>query len=131
MTKRELIELLSDMNDNDEIYVWNGLVEDYQDISPEVVTLKVARKTKENHKLECITEYCIENSIRPSAISEKAMKSIDEEVHNYEIEDYELANSFMNDEILNKYYSDQKDIKVLDLTPRDKVYFDRLGSISY
>ena len=130
MKKSDILEMLDDLDDDTEVYIWNGLVGDFQDIDPNIVDVTLACRTKENYRRDCIMDYYQDTGRRVE--TDEDIEVIDEMAKDFNPnEEYELANSFMTQEMLDKTYSDQKTVKVINVLPRNKVMHDRLGTISY
>ncbi len=130
MKKSDILKALEDISDDTEVFIWNGLVGDFQDFDPTIVDVTLARRTKENYRRDCVMDYYQTTGRREE--TEEDTKTIKKMAKDFNPnEEYELANSFMDQEMLDKTYSDQKTVKVFNILSRNKEMHDRLGTISY
>ena len=131
MKKKDLIDLLSDLSDEDEVVVWNGYVDDYNDISPEITPLQLVKERLEWIYLMLSGEFCEHNKRLPTAeedekIMEEAKRCYEE--HN----DWDTPNQFFDEERFKRAYEDDiKTLYVLDLKTRGKSTWDRAGTLHY
>lgn len=131
MTKSELIELLEDIDGDPEMKIWNGLVEDYVDISPELFQDTLVKETEE-HIREGIT-----NEIMVSRgtvnLSEEDRTWIEKVVEKRIKEDeWDVPNRFVKEEDFERWYGEsKKDIVAIQPKTSGKTYWDRCGEIKY
>ena len=125
MKKNKLIELLNSIEGNPDIYIWNGFVEDYQDIDPKFSNTKLVKENKEFLKRAISFEY--------SERGEKVPENINEKVNQvYKNYDWKLLSEFeSNEDIKLTYGNNVKNVVVLDLKSKGKTYCDRIGAIKY
>lgn len=121
MTKNDIIKSLEQIKGNPEVTVWNGMVGDYNHIG-DITEYSLYKETKE-YSLGLI------NARRQY----EGRELINMEDYDYEPE-YDLRNplleEYFDDVWINKNY-DKKRIIILNLKPRGKEYFDRLGKVRY
>jgi len=130
MRKSKLIELLTAIEGNPDIKLWNGYVGDYMDIESELVPTRLVKMT-EAHMLEMVR---LEQALHDGADPKTFKMSSDEEEHTracYKKYHEWEHNQFVTDgDIKAKRYK-KKDIWILSAKLRGKTSGDRVGTMSY
>lgn len=126
MRKNDLIKMLQELPGNPEVVVWNGYVGDWMHLGkPSVEPL-----VKTSFKYFCETvrmEECVRKedfSLQQTAEEIAELKKIHRK-HQYEINPYVSTS-----DIKQKRYV-QKNVVMLQPTPRGITAYDRIGNISY
>ena len=123
MRKNELIKILEGINGNPEVVIWNGHVDDYNNISRDVESIELVKKSREF--LEAAINHQ-RSSEGLGAISDSEMSDI------MQSQEWDLPNRYVADSDMERWYGKKrKRIVVLEPVARGKKYFDRLGAISY
>lgn len=118
MRKNKLIELLSQIPGNPEIMLWNGFVEDYNKIDPEITEMRLVKHSRE----------FLSRAHRP----EEKPPTHDEVEESFREQEWEFPNQFVKPEYYKDWYGKhQKTVYVLSGKRRHKEYWDRAGSLSY
>lgn len=128
MTAATMIKHLQALPPDTEVAMWNGLVEDYQELyDPVKMTLR-----KRNRVSICndILMDAIRTNNRLPTKAEKA-EAFKKAYTLAEEEEFDTPNMFMSEERLQAYYPITKEIYIFNAKPRGKRYSDRIGSIEY
>lgn len=129
MKKKDLIKLLEKYPEDEEVFIWNGFVGDWQDFSLKEYVL-VKERYQHRARFE-VRQLCVKRESWKIPLSDvreiyKAHKKISRK------DDWDTPNQFVPLEEYPEWYGDnQKEIILLDLEPRGKSSFDRLGTIKY
>ena len=130
MRAKQLIEKLKKIKGNPEIYLWNGIVQDYIKLDSSLIEDKLYKVSKEHIFQGLRMEFARTNQkfdLDPS--EESFLKTRVDNI--YKKASFGPANMFVDNKDLNKWYSRSKNILVLQQENADKEYFDRIGTISY
>ena len=123
MRKNDLIALLEQFPGNPEVVVWNGFVDDWQDIEkqPDVVELV-------KHRREFL-ESGINHQHSEMGLPPITAEELDARMKR---EEWDLPNRFVEPQKMKEWYgSRRKKLVVLSCKPRGKSTFDRTGTIDY
>lgn len=123
MKKNDLIKLLQSIEGNPDVLIYNGFVEDYQDLDRNYIPTKLYKYCKNFLKKMLILENLRDN-INTIGISDKELNNI------YRNHDWELVNEFCSEEDLKNRYTSKK-VVIFNTKSRNKETFNRLGSIKY
>ena len=123
MRKNKLIEILEGINGNPEVVIWNGYVGDYNHIGSDVELIELVKNSRE----------FLETSINHQRSSEGMGPISDSEMSDImRSQEWDLPNMYVADSDMVRWYGKRrKRIVVLELAPRGKESFDRLGKIYY
>lgn len=130
MKKSQLIEMLNAIEGNPEIKIWNGYVEDFMDLDPTPVPVRLVKMTEE-HLLEMVRlEQCMDTGADRATFKLSDADIADTKRCYKQYHDWEL-NQFVTDEdIKSKAYKARK-IIMLNPKARGKKTFDRIGVMEY
>lgn len=128
MKKSKLIELLTSIEGNPEIKLWNGLVDDWVDLRPEIVTIDLVKQTQE-HWLEMIRiEACRDSRDWDYQLPAEEVARLKKEYNKVcQWED----NSYVTEEDITAGRYKVKAVKILQAKPKGAQSWDRMGTISY
>jgi len=131
MTKKQLIEKLSTIDDDTEIMIWNGIVEDCIPLG-DLANLTMVKRSKESCYRDMLMDLCkIKKDFNYKPTKEWIKKSKRRAKEIVAKEQYSMPNMFMEQDMLDKYYPDQIEVIILEAELANKTYQDRLGSIEY
>jgi len=124
MKKNDLIKLLQSIEGNPNILIYNGFVEDYQDLDKEYIedTLYKYDKT------------FIRNIINMERTHHGVLSNISDKEFDirWKKEDWDFKNEFFGEEnIKTRYGKNKKKVVLFNLKSRNKKVWDRMGSIEY
>lgn len=130
MTKNQLIEALQKIEGNPEVCLWNGYVFDYNKFN----TVNVFELVKEDinfivSNLEY--EYTRENKtyVIPQDVKEELLITA-KRIHKKQ--EWDFPNKFIKESEFKRWYGTKtKRMILIDIKPRNKESWDRLGSIRY
>ena len=131
MKKNKLIELLTDIKGNPEIYLWNGYVEDFVDIDKDFIPDKLYKESYD-HVLNCIT---MERMIDKGDFNITEAETLDcakvaREVHAKR--SWDFPNMYTTEDERKTWYQPRtKNIVIINTKERGKRYSDRAGSVQY
>jgi hypothetical protein len=131
MKKNKLIELLQAIDGNPEIYLWNGFVEDWVDISPDFVENYLVKESVE-HKLNCLKmEWCRNNNT--FEIPDDVLASLSEYANQLAAkEKWDFPNRYVEDKDFKMWYGkSKKRIILIDAKRKGTSYSDRQGTMNY
>ena len=130
MKKNDLIEMLSKIDGNPEIKIWNGYVEDFMDLDPKPVPVRLVKMT-EDYLLEMVRlEQCMDAGADRATFKLSDAEIADTKRCYKQYHDWE-HNQFVTDQaIKDKSYKARKVI-MLNPKSRGKKTFDRIGSMEY
>ena len=118
MRKNELIKRLNNIPGNPEVVIWNGYVEDYQQLSPTIKEAELVKLSK-----EFLAAFLSLNHTTPH------QEDIDRAFRNQQ---WTFPNEFTNEEERQLWYGNHKKrILVLSGKLRGMTSHDRLGKIHY
>lgn len=129
MKKNKLIEALQKIKGNPEVKLWNGMVEDWMDIS--LVESELVKESKEFIRWWVEAEWKQENraEIIPEDIQKELDRVISERCKNSE---WSFPNHYLKPEDFSRWYGkNRKKLILIDGKKRGKTTFDRLGDVSY
>jgi hypothetical protein len=129
MRKNDLIKKLQKIKGNPDIKMWNGFVEDWMDI--EINEGELVKLCEEHIRWRVEAEWKERNkSFKiPASVQQRLDKLITQQVKE---EEWEFPNQFLDADGEKRWYGKRrKKIVLIDAKPRNKSYFDRLGSIRY
>lgn len=127
MRKNDLIKLLQTIEGNPEIVLWNGFVQDYQDISKELVKGKLVKLTLDWYLETCRMKRCIDEK-------DWKYKLTQDEINTYKnyYKDFKYGqNNYVTEEDIKAKRYRVKKVVYLDAKLSNKTYHDRLGSVKY
>ena len=129
MKKNDLIEMLSKIDGNPEIKLWNGYVGDYMDLG-EVVPSNIVKMRFEFFLEMCRLEHCMDTGADRKTYS-FTHEEIAELRKNYKDNyGWEFNEYVTEEDIKSKKYS-SKTIMILNAKTRGKKTFDRIGVLEY
>lgn len=127
MRKNKLIEILSELDGNPEIFLWNGFVGDYQHISKDLVESCLVKQTLHDYLNICLLRARKSNGIEYNFTKEQIKELTTSYKNHIEWEE----NSYVTDEdVQNKFYKKKK-VYYINARLRGIDTFDRAGDISY
>lgn len=124
MRKNQLIEILKNIKGNPEVMIWNGIVEDLQPISKEVVECKLYKLSFEGYK-ERVNLQRVYRENLPELLDDE-LKAL---YKKHKIGQYDAFNYYAPDDNDKAY--NKKTVFVLEPKVTGKTHFDRLGTIAY
>lgn len=128
MKKSELISLLEALPGDPEVILWNGLVEDYAEISPKLEQSFLVRRTLSYFIQTVENEEIRKRKDFDYRLPPKEIKALGK--------DYEKYNEwkdpqFVTEEDVEAGRYEKKPIVYIDAILRRKTTYGRMGSISY
>lgn len=130
MKKSELIEMLSKLDGDPELLIWNSFVGDWHDV-----------QIVKGHKLvKHSLEHLFKGIKHETMYHKKSFKLSPQELKScykiakqqYDEQEWEFPNSFVEEERHKDWYGHhQREIVLLQGKVRGKSYNDRLGSMDY
>ena len=128
MRKSNLITLLNTIPGNPQIKLWNGFVQDWVDIDPELQTLRLVRMTKEYWLESCRLQGCHSRldytyTLAPEKVQELTARY--PSVCKWEINEY-----VTEEDIALKRYA-VRNVRVVQAKTKGVKTFDRYGDIKY
>ena len=127
MKKSKLIELLQNIKGNPDIMLWNGIVGDVVDLTPNLVEVGLVKETLEHYLEMCRIEGCID---RKDWSYQMPHDEVERLKKNYKTFKYE-ENQYVYKEDIDKGNYKQKIVYVLDAKLAGKTSYSRSGDISY
>lgn len=124
MRKNDLIKLLESLKGNPEIVVWNGLVEDVQQIAKELVPVELHKLTFEGYKNRVNLERVLRDKLEPLPDDE-----LQKLYKNHSIGEWEFFSYYPPDKDDKAYKA--KTVFVIEPKSSGKKTFDRLGEVYY
>lgn len=127
MRKNDLIKLLSDIDGNPEIVLWNGYTQDFMKVD-RLVESDLVKMTK-LHFLEMLRlEKCVDVKDWSAQLTDEEVKhGLECYRKNYE---WEVNEYVTTDDIQSKRYQ-RKRVVYINAKLRGKTMFDRLGEVRY
>jgi hypothetical protein len=126
MRKQALIEMLSKIEGNPEIKLWNGYVQDWVDIDSEFVPVRLIKETLDYHLEMCRLEKCRDAGDYTLELSAEYLQKIKQ---NSKLS-WELNEYVNSDDIKSKKYKAKK-VYIIQAKKKGVNTFDRAGSIQY
>ena len=123
MRKNDLIKLLGTIKGNPEIVLWNGFVEDYQQIEKELVCVDLHKLTFEGYK-DRVNMQQLRAGLAPMLDDE--LKSL---YRTHKVGEWELFSYYPPDKENTDFR--KKTVYLLEPKAAGKTTHDRSGSISY
>ena len=128
MKKDKLIKLLESIQGNPDIVLWNGMVDDWMDISPKLSHDALVKVSFDQYVDRVRYEVYVEKSNGNPHAKED---TIDELRESYRKHIKWEHNDFVTEEDIKEKRYLKKSVVFMDAKPRGVDTFDRLGSISY
>lgn len=128
MRKDKLIEMLSKIDGNPDIYLWNGFVEDWVDISPELFETTLVRMSLDSVYGACDFEKKKKLNDWGECLSDEEKEDIKKSYAKNHVWEHNLY--VTGEDISSGHY---KSKRVFFLTAKHKgtSTWDRLGTINY
>lgn len=132
MKKSKLIELLSQIEGDPEIKMWNGFVGDWADIDPKFVEQELFKESFE-HKYKCLVlEWQRDNQtfdVPPIGVDNELREIAQRQ---FKAQQWELPNSYLPLEDYKKWYGKHNTFLVLiNHKLLGKSHSDRVGDMYY
>jgi hypothetical protein len=129
MKKNKLIELLQNIKGNPEIKLWNSMVGDWMDIR--IVESELVKESEEFFRWQLEAQWTQDNKVWD--IPAEVQRQLDEKVqHLCKKREWDFANPYVSLEDEKRWYDKKrKKILLIDGKKRGKIYYDRIGKISY
>jgi hypothetical protein len=128
MKKNKLIALLNSIEGNPDIVLWNGFVNDYQDISTELIDDVLVKRTLQEYLQHVELERARDAKDWDRKLSDDEIIALTKRYN--QIAKWELNDYITEDDIKQKRYSAKK-IVFLQAKLRGVDTFDRLGTLRY
>jgi hypothetical protein len=128
MKKNKLIALLNSIEGNPDIVLWNGFVNDYQDISTELIDDVLVKRTLQDYLQLVELERARDAKDWDRKLSEDEISALTKRYK--QIAKWELNDYITEDDIKQKRYSAKK-IVFLQAKLRGVDTFDRVGTLRY
>lgn len=126
MRKNDLINLLENIEGNPEIKLWNGFVQDWQDIDKTPVPITIFKHSLDSHiNTARMSGYAYRKEPR-----ELSPQDVEELKKSYKNINYEI-NSFVTEEDVKLGRYKKKKIILLQPKIKGQASFDRLGEVNY
>ena len=130
MKKNDLIEMLSKIDGNPEIKIWNGYVEDFMDLDPTPVPVRLVKMT-EDYLLEMVRlEQCMDAGADRATFKLSDDEIADTKRCHKQYHDWEYNQFVTNEDIKRKAYK-ARTVIMLNPKARGKKTFDRIGTLEY
>lgn len=128
MKKSKLIELLNSLKGDPEIKLWNGMVEDWMDIKPELIESDLVKMTEKYWLESCRLESCIDRKDWDYQLPPKELAELKKNYN--KVCKWELNPFIYLDDVKEKRY-DIKNIYILTAKVKGIKSYDRVGTLSY
>jgi hypothetical protein len=129
MKKNDLIEMLSKIDGNPEIKLWNGYVGDYMDLG-EVVPSNIVKMRFEFFLEMCRLEHCMDTGADRKTYTFTHEEIVELRKNYKDNYGWEFNEYVTEEDIKSKKYS-SKTIMILNAKTRGKKTFDRIGVLEY
>jgi hypothetical protein len=130
MKKNDLIEMLSKIDGNPEIKIWNGYVEDFMDLDPTPVPVRLVKMT-EDYLLEMVRlEQCMDAGADRATFKLSDAEIADTKRCYKQYHEWEL-NQFVTDKDIKSKNYKARNVIMLNPKARGKKTFDRIGTLEY
>ncbi len=124
MTKRKLLEILKDVKDHEQIYIYNGFVDDHMDIN----TIQTVELVKQDRSF-------IRDMIELEHIRDRVEPWTEEQFETYlknKKVEWEYPNQFVTEGEMTRWYgTKRKKVHLLLAKVCGKTYEDRIGKMYY
>lgn len=130
MTKDQLITALQSIEGNPEVCLWNGYVSDYNKLN-NVSVFNLVKEDVGFIQSNLEYEYMRDNktSIIPEDVKE-GFSNTAKELHKKQ--EWGFPNKFVKESEFKRWYGTKtKKIVLIDVKPRNKETWDRLGAVRY
>lgn len=128
MKKDKLIELLSSIEGNPEIVMWNGFVGDYMHISPKFVEDKLVKKTLAGYLEDCWLSECRDRNDWNYKLTDDLRGQLTSQYRKYNKWE---QNQYITKEDINSNRYTAKRVVYIQPKLRGETCFDRNGNLSY
>jgi hypothetical protein len=132
MKKYKLINLIQQIEGNPDIFLWNGMVEDWMEIDPTLVELEMVKQRKEHVAKHIRFQYQKDNDafyLTPE--QEINLSKIIEESYKKHYSQWELPNRYVEPQEFKEWYGKSKKVIIINAKTKGKKSFDRFGEVSY
>lgn len=128
MRKSDLIKILTELEGNPDVVLWNGMVGDWMDIDKRLIEGTLVRQTLDGYIETVRLEQCSDRKNWDYQLPESEIAEL-KQLYKKNIgwED----NSFVTDEDVEQKRYTQKRVVYITAKPRGVITWDRLGSIEY
>ena len=131
MRKNELIQLLQQINGNPEIYIWNGLVDDFMPLK-KIYPDKLYKECIQFIYKRLVYDWKFSNNTFETPSQNICDSLMKEAIKVSKSTKYETANQFLEAEQYREWYGNRsKNIIALYASNTGKTYEDRMGQITY
>ena len=131
MRKNELIQLLQQINGNPEIYIWNGLVDDFMPLK-KIYPDKLYKECIQFIYKRLVYDWKFSNNTFETPSQDICDSLMKEAIKVSKSTKYETANQFLEAEQYREWYGNRsKNIIALYASNTGKTYEDRMGQITY
>jgi hypothetical protein len=128
MRKSDLIKILTELEGNPDIVLWNGMVGDWMDIDKHLIEGTLVRQTLDGYIESVQLEQCVDRKDWDYKLPESEIAELKQLYkRNIGWED----NGFVTDEDVEKKRFTQKRVVYINAKPRGVTFLDRLGSVEY
>lgn len=128
MRKNDLINLLSTIDGNPEIMLWNGFVGDCTPISRNLVPHDLVKMSKDYFLKTCEIEQKVNRKDWDYKFSES---EVEDYLQSYKKNYTWEADQFVTDEDIKEKRYNKKKVILLQPKITGKTYYDRLGKMEY
>lgn len=131
MKKSKLIELLQKIEGDPEIYLWNGLVSDWMDISSEFTESELVKYSKDFLFDHLKLEWCKDNNTFD--VPDEVLQTLMTEAEKIRSKSsWDFPNRFVEEAEMERWYGKyKKRVILIDGKRKGATYSDRLGDIKY
>ncbi len=132
MKKDKLIALLQQIDGNPDIYLWNGFVDDWVDIEPNLVKTEFVKHSK-SHVAGLIRFQYMQQvgTFELTEQQEVEVSVIVENSYNKHYKAWDLPNRFVSDEQFKQWYDKKKVVYLMNTKTKGVTYSDRIGDMRY
>ena len=131
MRKSKLIQLLQQIDGNPEIYIWNGLVDDFMPLK-KIYPDKLYKTCTQFIYKQLIYDWKFTNNTFEPPSQEICNSIMKKAIKASKSAKYETANQFLEAEQYIEWYGNRpKNIIALYPSNTGKTYEDRIGQITY
>jgi hypothetical protein len=130
--KDKLIALLQQIDGNPDIYLWNGFVDDWVDIEPNLVKTEFVKHSK-SHVAGLIRFQYMQQvgTFELTEQQEVEVSVIVENSYNKHYKAWDLPNRFVSDEQFKQWYDKKKVVYLMNTKTKGVTYSDRIGDMRY
>lgn len=127
MKKSKLLELLADIPDDGEVYIWNGFVQDWMDIG-QVEEAHLCKMSNSYMREMCRLEKCHDVKDWSAQLTGKEIKEANAAWRqNYKWE----LNPYVTEQDVKEGRYKMKHAFILNAKTKGETTFDRFGNLSY